>query len=465
MNKKKSNKKNKKKNTKKTPIGKKEYLFDVISLVIIILILLYFGIRSNYYYTKLNNKSTISNDLNTLILSSNPIKSSGAGLHQDKNGYYFYGNVKTNYVKYSNKLYRIVRINEDESISLITADNIANFMYNDNNYLNSNIYIWLNQIDSNVNNNNYTGVYINMLNDYKEKLVKTKYTIDAITKDNKISTGSESYEDYVSILSISDYIKAGSSKSYLNIGKYFYVLGQDSTGNNLLIDMDGEISTSDKTESYGVRAIITLKKDMVVSTGDGTLDNPYTIATSSNNTSDQYINLGNDTWKITYDDGDVLRLKLANYVKENDSDLLHIYSDESTLFNVNDKDSLAEYLNIDYYKTLSYADKLESCDNYVGEISEDAGYNYLNIYNDVNFSKVTIPNLFDYNNNEGLSYEKYPLINFKSSVNDMIYIYNNTGVVTETSITNENNVAAVICIKKDKIVGGNGTLSSPYTIE
>ncbi len=451
------------KNIKKS-IGKKEFIFDVCSLVIIIVILIYYGLRSNYYYTKLNKKNNISGDLETTLLSSNPIQSSGKGLHQDKKGYYFYGNVETNYIKYSNKLFRIVRINNDGSVVVVSSDNIANFMYNDNNYKNSNIYIWLNKIDSNINNNNYTGVYIDMLNDYKKNLVKTKYSIDKVTKDNKVSVSSEVNKDYVSIISISDYIKAGGAKSYLNIGKYFYALGQDSTGNNLIVDTDGGISTCGKTDIYGIRPVITFKNKMMIAGGSGSKDDPYLINSNNDNRSDQYVKLGNDNWKIIQDNDIILKLRLTDYVKSNESNLLHMYSDESSKYLINDKGSIAEYLNTTYYKTLSYADKLENCDNYVGEISTESSYNYLNIYNDTSFTKVSIPNLFDYNNDD-VSLTGYPLINFTSNVSDEVYIYNNSGMVGKTPILNKNNVVPVVCIKKDKLSKGLGTFDNPYTIE
>lgn len=67
----------------------------------------------------------------------------GKGLYKENVGdgttYFFRGNVVNNYVSFADKLWRIVRINEDGSIRLIYNDTIGSTKYNSDNT--DNIYI------------------------------------------------------------------------------------------------------------------------------------------------------------------------------------------------------------------------------------------------------------------------------------------------------------------------------------
>ena len=81
----------KKKKKQRHLFGKKEFLFNFFSLLFIIVIGVYFGGRSLYYYSKQNmNKKIESQTLNGVVLQNNPITTED-GLHQDGEGYYFKG--------------------------------------------------------------------------------------------------------------------------------------------------------------------------------------------------------------------------------------------------------------------------------------------------------------------------------------------------------------------------------------
>ena len=69
-------------------IGKKEFIFNLISLVIVLGIALYFGGRSLYYYS-LQNAKTEAKTLSGLVLANNKIVNEGDGFHQIDEGYYF----------------------------------------------------------------------------------------------------------------------------------------------------------------------------------------------------------------------------------------------------------------------------------------------------------------------------------------------------------------------------------------
>ena len=119
------------KKRKKTyyPIGRKEFLFNVVSLLLVIGVGVYFGARSYYYYGKQNIKMRQEEQtLNGTVLSLNSIVQDGNGLHQDTEGYYFKGKVSNNYVRFANRNFRIIEVLNDGSVRMVTDDIVAEFL-------------------------------------------------------------------------------------------------------------------------------------------------------------------------------------------------------------------------------------------------------------------------------------------------------------------------------------------------
>ena len=108
----------KKNGKKKKLIGKKEFIFTFISIILLISLAIYYGARSLYYYSKQNIVKE-SMTLADKVISNNKITTEKDGFHQEKDGYYFKGNVLNNYVKFSNRLFRIMNIYNDNSIKLV----------------------------------------------------------------------------------------------------------------------------------------------------------------------------------------------------------------------------------------------------------------------------------------------------------------------------------------------------------
>ena len=136
--------KTKKKKEKKL-LSRFEFIFCLISLLFAIGVGLYYGGRSFYYYSVQNAKKVATaNTLNGLVLGSNYVEQDGDGLHQNTNGYYFKGKIENNYVKFANRIFRIMSINNDETVRLVSNDLVASFLWGidtDNNK--SNVKKWL----------------------------------------------------------------------------------------------------------------------------------------------------------------------------------------------------------------------------------------------------------------------------------------------------------------------------------
>lgn len=444
----------------KKSFNKKEFLFNVFSLIIIIVIGIYFGARSFYYYGKQNAK--LEKETSTLALEvfkNNKVTKEDIGLHQDENGYYFKGKVTNNYVKFANRYFRIIRINNDNTIKVISEDPAASFPWGDtSSYKDSNLNLWLNKTD-----NELSGIYYDTIPSINKFLVKTEYTED-ILSDSKVKVSKDVYKDYVTTLTINDYINASGKNSFLNNNKYFWLLGFDSDQMNLYVDEDGSVESSTSYENYGVKAVITFKKSVKIVSGDGTISNPYIIEQKNHiNYVDNYVKLGNDIWKVYQDKNDILKLSLDGYIQNSNGEHLISYSNQTSDFDPLNRYNIAYYLNKTYYSNLSYNHVILESSFNTGEISSDAGYSYLNIYKDSVSNKIGLLNIFDYNTNTNLN--DYYFINKTSTIGSIAYVYNNIGLLNEETVTVKKHIVPTIAINKNILKQGTGTKEDPYRVE
>ena len=449
-----------KKKKEKHVLGKKEFIFNFLSLVFVIGVGIYFGYRSLYYYSKQNMKiKEEAQTLNGLIIQNNQVvKSDAVGLHQDTDGYYFKGNVENNYVSFFNQLYRVIRINEDNSVRLVNENVVASFIWGeDSHYKDSNVWNVLNK-----NDKEYSGIYLDTIPNYKNYLKKTKYSEDKLY-EGKVQSSDKFIKDYVTLLSIKDYVEANGKSSYLNNGKIFSLVGFDEDKANLYIEEDGSIQSGDSLTGYGIRPVITVKANMTIVSGNGSKDDPYVISTGDDKTYiNSYVKLGNDMWRV-YQDGENLKLNLDSYIKIGENEVVRNYSTTNSIFDLGDRKNIAYYLNTDYLNSLSYNNILLDMNHNIGEISDDAGYSYYNIFNNTVSSKVGLLNIFDFITNSDLCDFFY--INTTSEVGSMEYDRYANGLLEESDVRDSKHIVPVISIAKNNIKNGKGTLDDPYVVE
>lgn len=447
----KSSKKSKKKTKKKKYIGKGEFIFNLISILFMLGIGLYFGYRSIYYYSLENNKKKSNeNVLSYIVLNNNKVIKDGDGLHQDVDGHYFKGVNVNNYIIFSNRLFRIVRINNDNSMRIVSDNYVSSFMFSDSDYQNSNIYNWLNKTE-----NDHSGVYYDTIPSVDKYVTKMSYSINKIDNNNIVKTD-ETYSDYFSIVSLDDYILAGGKNSYFNNKSLFYLLGQDSDDNFLYVEEDGSMQPITSELGVGLRVSFTLKSGIISGGGDGSINNPYIVSMDDSNKIDKYVKLGEDIYRVFGDKDGVLKLSLNN------SEVKHIYSNTNSVFNVNERNSVANYLNGVYYNSLGYKDYLLDTKFYTGEVSDESNYSYYNIYSDEVVCKVGLLNIFDYNSNNNIN--EYYYMNLTSLVGSMEYSRFSNGLLEEVDVREERVVVPVISISNDILTAGTGSLEDPFRV-
>ncbi len=442
---------NKRKQKRKVkPISRAEFIFNVVSLVTVIVVGIYFGVRSFYYYNVENFRVVEQNQtLNGIIINNNKVTVENDGFHHDTEGYYFKGNVNNNYVKFANRIFRVLRINENGEIKVVSDSTVGTFMWGEGSYNDSNLKTWL-------STDQKLGVYYKTIPNPRKFLVKTNYSEDRLN-GSKVISNKKINKDFLTTLTIADYSNVNGKNSFLNNGHAFWLLGTDNAANNLYVDNDGSVLSTLGSESFGVRVVFTFKKDILISSGNGTLEDPYVINQGSDiNYVDSFVKLGDDVWKVSYDDGNILKMYLTRLL----SDVFVSYG-SSSLFNYNDRGSIANYLNYSYFDSLPYKDLIFVNDYYTGEVSEEFSYKYENIYSDKINCKVALLNMFDYYSGD---LDNFFLMNTTSSVGRMVYVYRNMGMLEEVKIDEEKFIVPVISIKKEILKKGNGTFDDPYTL-
>lgn len=412
-----------------------EIIFTVLSITFLLLSICFYSYRMIHYKNKYSPKVS---DGKLITLLSDKIKenivSNGEGLYNEENNFIFKGKNVNNYIIYSNMLYRIIKVNKDNTIEIILEDSL-NYMKYDNKNINYNI----SDINSYLNDVFYKNIQSDLL-------IKSPYCIDTITDINKI-TCNNIESDYVKLLSISDYLNSKiNNQSYLTDNNIIWL--NNNNGNKVWLLNNENLSLSDSNSIYKVKPIITLNNLTEYLSGEGTYESPFIINDNKTYYA-SYIKLDNDIYRVYDINNDILKLKLDNiYMNGN---IKYNFSNKNNLFSL--KEGIGNYINTTIFNNLSYKDLLEDCETYIGEYNNS----YKDIFKEKVISKISINNILD------------PIFNtsnnnyFLSTPNDNnIYIYNENVYSVKPNIVR--NINYSICINSNNITTGKGTYNEPYII-
>ena len=225
--------------------------------------------------------------------------------------YYFRGNPTNNYIKFAGKDYRILRVNEDGTIRIMLTSSIGNKAFNSTYNTYDKMYYTNSELKTVVDNWFTT----NITGDNASKVVSGNYFCEAARvayngTDYKLNTGStkltakESYTptfecttdgngkgvvtSKVGLVTYDEIIYAGgwyygsglSYPYYLNSGNLYWTMSpagfNDFYAYTWLVDSDGHTGRNGVNSTYGVRPVLNLSADTLVS-GSGTSSDPYIV--------------------------------------------------------------------------------------------------------------------------------------------------------------------------------------------
>ena len=445
----------------------KQKMFSFISFVFIMVCFFWYGGRAVYFY--LDSKKTIEKQNDTLAKN---IITNNLGTNNFKkinNNYYFQKDAGNNYLFYSNIMWRIIKITNDKNIVLIADDSITNLAYGKNKkYDNSYLMKWLNKDDD-----SYTGILENNLNNKSKYLAKTETCIDNIANIKKITCNKINKKNYISLLSVSDYINTGAEKSFINNEKYTY-LSNNKNKKIWYIDETGKLNSSTGEDIYGVKPVITLKNKVKFIAGNGARDNPYLIE-KQKSFFGSYVKLDEDIWRIYEEDDKYVKLSLNDYIKndqsneENDSDdndeenFEYTYSEDNYYHNDTVYGSLAYYLNHKYLNSLSYNKIIENAKYHNSYYGEDNNFDYSSVMNTSIDTKVGLLSIGDPIFNNTLN--NYFILAGPGKESEEVYIVSKNSTFETAYTTDEAYVVPTITIEKDLLKLGSGTSKDPYRTE
>lgn len=437
------------------------YIIDILIKLNILFILgccLFYGTRLVYYYKiehpKMKEVTTIidSIDLNSVVKKGN-------GLYKIDNKYVYKGNVTDNYVKYSGRIWRIVSIDENNGIKLITNESQTSLVWGVNSdYENSYIRSWLNDSDKaiksfydSLNNTNiigYTNTCIDLLLDSN------------ITCDNVVS-------DRIGLLSAYEYQQAGGASSYLNIGEYWWLSNIDNDNVAWYVYSKGAINNTSYSGtiyySYGVRPVITISGTATVISGNGTEDNPYNLDSVtdkvlSNKLIGNYITYSGYTWRIIDKEEDAIKVVLDGYIKDMDVPYLTKFGNTSYC---SLKKGMCNYLNTSFYESLDKKEYIVEHEFNTGTYDKSSNYDYNSIANNKETLYVGLLQLGELFVND---YSKY-FLGTRTNYNNVYEMLEN-GIIYAGELSDELRVRPTLYLKSDiKIVSGLGTKKRPYVLE
>ena len=414
---------------------KKEKIFFIINLLIILGIIGYYGYRTIYYY-KISHEINVDVTLKDKILSFGKIVYQNDGLYEKDQQYFFKGIDVDNYIYYSGRMFRIIEINN--GIKAIDEETLTNIVWTvDTDYEKSHINGWLKD------------KYLNSLKDYEAYLKKNSWCNEAVDVENYQCN--ETIEDFVGLLSTEEYLRAGGKNSFLNNETYFWTVNQDLDHKALYINRDGGINNLNAKDeqyfSYGVRGVITFREDLLLLKGEGTKDDPYIIEDEAgilikDKMIGSYVKYNNEKYRVLNIDEDGVELIFDGLLEEKKN-----YYDAM------------KYLNDEYLKKFNM-DELVKINYGVSEYSNNNNYSWLTEKKDSYYA--IIPSIGDLFLNE---YGDYWLSNSQNHSQSLFYTLDDNQMFFADLQYNIHSIRPIIKIKGDLIIdSGNGTKNNPYVI-
>ena len=436
-----------------------------LNVALLIIIALFYTFRLVKYYLKENGHKDA--DTTTLLVDELIKKQSYVdqtkGLVHDKDAgiYRYIGKVEDNYLEYSGILFRIIGIDKDNNIKVISDGNLT-LMYSglEKGFDKSYVYKWLNKSDE-----KYSGIFENNMDSTDKYLTNTYLCDDAISDLKNINCEKNNNALKITLLSLYDYASAGGKESYLNNGESYYLSTTDDKNNNYFINTTGDVGLNKiSTKIYGVRPVITIKNDVALMHGDGSKTSPYAVIEKTvNKLSDvyvsKYINYSGSTYRVIRT-GENVKVALSDNIKNKGKYLEKTFGGKNNTYSTS-KNTIGEYLNNTYYKSLKNNDLIVKSSYGIGSNTLD-NLDYTAVYSKTktfNIGMLTLGDMFISDTKNVLT------MNRGIESNMIINVINKDGNVFGDLIASKYEVRPTMYLKGDiDIVSGDGSISSPYEL-
>ena len=436
-----------------------------LNLLVLILIASFYTFRLVKYYLRENGHK--DDDEATLLVDTLKKKQSfldetkGLVLNDETGVFTYKGEVTDNYVKYSGLMYRIVSIDNEGNIKMVSEDNVT-LIYPvlNNGYEKSSINKWLNESDS-----KFSGVFESTLVNEDSILVNTNFCNDKIDDLTNITCDDVLGNYKISLLSLYDYKMAGGKDSYLNNGDIFYLGTLNSKNAEYYVTSEGEIALNEKeSKAITIKPVITLSSGNIYLGGKGTKDNPYIVEKHDIKTlGDAYVNsivkINDVNYKIIEVLDSKVKLTSVDVIKKGEEDYKIKFGGSNSEYSTTN--TVGKYLNNQFLNSLDVKDYVVNSNYYVGSISL-TNLDYASCRNSKVKAKVGMLTIGDMFVNETVN--TFTLLRGMEAPN-IINVINENGNIFADTISAKYSVRPAFYLKDDlEIVSGEGTIDSPYEL-
>lgn len=426
-------------------------------------------------------KVTVDDGIYKYELLNNDEYNSVYDLYKDGNGPKFkfnggeyFAENSSKYVSYNGIKWLILGKNADNSIKILSTEDVTALIYNknDSTYENSYIRKWLNdEFVGNLSNN--------------DAIVKTEWcTNTASSTTSFVSTCSSKIKDKAGLLTSFEATKM--SKSVLNNATNYLLMTQTDSNNYYKIDTSGTLLAGGTGDIAAyVRPVINIKPESVIISGSGSLNDPgvinknFNVSLTNKTLKDinlsvgTYVNYLGRLYKVMQTGDDSVKLisnsvfytnstgvDSGTYTNRSFSDTYNSYNIHSGIGKLVNNDYLASFVPNDNTSNLVTNRSI------FNGIYSPNGSNYKitaqKKENKINGAKVGLPKLGDLFAGPitGINYWYQTEFDEENA-----YASTQDAVVMSNKINNQYTAKVVLDITTDsKITGGKGTYSSPITL-
>ncbi|MCM1444750.1 MAG: DUF5011 domain-containing protein, partial [Candidatus Amulumruptor caecigallinarius] len=389
-----------------------------------------------------------------------------------------------NYVWYSGQLWRIIKINDDNTMKLITEDPVSGFSYDDSSSVFADSYAnkWLSTEFYNSLNNTNIIVKDDYCIDTLKPVGSNSAEYEAYAKSNIRTSCTNTYSSNVGLLTIDEYNAIGADKSYLNNSTQFFTMTPVVSAAVWVVQMDGtQIPNYPVKATYGIRPVVTISSDVNIVSGNGTSSNPYHFGEDKTaNSGDllntrstgEYVKFGTELWRIVKADGST-KLIMDDFYKLPNGSYARLTYDNNGIYSGSNIES---YLNNDVYNTI-FTDKetnvLVSADWYYSSYNkgEDPLMTTLNNQGNYVTSKIGLISAGELMTGSNSTFNSQTLgywtLNYANNGNSTYPIYTGKWGAIENypDRTYKMSIRPAIYIDSSvSIESGNGTVDNPYIL-
>ena len=391
-------------------------------------------------------------------------------------GTYFQGNVTNNYVYFSGFLWRIVAINEDGSIRLVTDEVVSTTKYGEanGNFDESLMYDWLNEY-----------FYSKLSNfDLIRKAQFCEVSTNNADADDLCENLITPLEIKVGLLGLSEYnnSKDAEGNSYLKNGTKFSLTNSYHDDNDMVyvVGTDGNVVKESVNILHYVRPVINIDASTIITSGSGTSSSPFILnkhiesvvaadgrtLKSINLAAGEYISFDGKVYRVIEKDKKEVRVILNNFT----SSTYNYSSGGASKLDTNNY--IGKELNTSIYNTFSANARKFMIRTYIYQgdyltTSADTYYKNSSMSNAnmITGMSVALPRVSEIlsapiNGNSSKSF-------WTMSMSSSSYVYKISNTSTESVHTNNSYyVRPVITLDAGlTISSGNGTKATPYVLK